>query len=364
MNIAVYVRRLNQLRYVESMIREAARRGHHVRMVLDDQGETGPKASERAIPEHVPPRFWQWAFASHQRQSSHVVADVVVVPAALKVGDDDGAERLRISRVPQARHRVAVQTSVSDLLRLDPAPWARVFGWSARWAEWWATASGQPRPEIQRAFRAVGWATSDRVHRPPSRSCPAVVYLPLPVTGGSRWQRARHRFLDEPGLVRSIRGFCDRHNAQFIVKSRSKTPIPPVLRREADLVIAEDRPGEATLYDLLDSLPGGVVVHYMSTAVTEAAATGLRALSIKPVGWPVDNRGAIPDLSPESARGFYRWPGVSELTTLSGADFMFSNNAQLLTPPEPSALNAYQAHYLGPLFGAGTRMVDELEALA
>lgn len=244
-----------------------------------------------------------------------------------------------------------------------------MFGWSAAWGEWWAsTLSVGYAARAGHIFRPVGLPVADcklshinpfAMWRPQHK---AVVYLPF--MGGSRLVRARYLLWDQPRLLKALRAYCDRHQAQLIVKSRAKTSVDAALLHAADRVIDADEHGEPTLWRLLTQAVtsgGCLLVHHMSTGVVEAAAAGVKSLGIMPHGfdWPTDERQRVPDLMPHG--GFYHWRGLSEVVRPRAARFLFENDADLLTPPDPAVLGAYRERFLGPP-NAGLNIVKALEA--
>lgn len=354
MRLAVYVRRLNQLRHVEAAVREASVRGHEVTLVLDDQGEVGPKAGERARLEYVPARFAKWCqLVQHWSTAAPDYYDALLVAAGLD---------LDWLRLPKARTTSVIQGSVSDLLRLEPTRWDLVFCWSLWWAEAWASVVSAPDHErVARICRHVGLPVGDLDGPLRVSGLGTVVYLPF--MGGSRLVRARYVLWDQLRLLTALRDYCDRHRAWLVVKSRAKTPADARLRGVADTVIEADEPGEPTLWRLLASAAaggGGLLVHHMSTGAAEAAAAGVQSLGIMPYGWdwPSDNRVQIPDLMPHG--GFYHWRGLSQVVRPDAARFLFSNDADLLARPLGGSLAAYRSKFLGPR-GAGLNIVKALE---
>ena len=353
MRLAVYIRRLNQARHVEAAIREASARGHEVTLILDDQGEVGPKAGERARPEFVPARFAEWCRLAPQGSAAAAEPFDALLVA--------GGINLDWQRLPSSRIRIVVQGSVSDFLRLEPARWDLVCCWSAWWAEAWASVASAPdQSRIARICRPVGFPVADCAVSQLSGP-PTVVYLPF--AGGPRLVRARYAWWDEPRIVRALAAYCRTRGASLVVKSRAKTPVSAALRRVADEVIETDQPGEPTLWRLLTQVAvgrQGLLVHHMSTGVAEAAAAGVQSLGIMPYGWdwPSDDRVQVPDLLPHG--GFYHWRGLSQLVRPDAARFLFSNDADLLAPPPGDSLAAYRSRFLGPR-GAGLNIVKALE---
>ena len=367
MTLGVLVRRLNQLRHVEGAVREAHVRGHRVEIFLDSRGpQTGPKGDEFPRRGLVPSRFDAWA--TFLRWPSLVPkVDALLVPAPLGIGIN--VETPPEPPLPPARAYCALQTAWSDLMYLRPDEaerWDAVYTWSARWADWWQEAHGCPPSN----FVPVGLPVAEHlrwIDPAEVRTAfgiapgPVVLYLPFPFGAHEQDWRLRYLYRLSPwgdrATVRAVRTYCDRQGAQFVVKSRAKTPVPAYLADAADVVVDRDEPGEPTLLRLLTTAT--LMVHHTSSAVAEAAAAGVRALSIVPPHWTAyEGRG--PDFDPDGTLSFYGWTGLSVTWPAAWARRRRLENAG--TGISGMARDAYVERFLGgEPFNAGKLIIDDLE---
>ena len=348
MTLGLYVRRLNQIRFVEGVARAAHARGHRVLLLLDQRGSReGPKGEEWPDPEKVPERWRTWATVL-PFDRLHIGLDAIVVPAPLGVDPAD---------LPSgAKVYAGLQTNVTDVTRLaEPWRWSVVYTWSKAWA----LMGCKPVPPSGQmsTFRAIGHPLADmlptidraevrRTFGLPDR--PIVLYFPFPFGAHEQPWRLRYLYRWAPwgdrATVRAVRAFCDRQGAALVVKSRAKTEVPGYLRRAADVVVERDEPGEATSLRLLSV--ADLLVHHLSSGAMEALLVGVPSLYIRPDGWLAYDE-HLRLLGSEFYGTEWR-PGAMDIPSRRGWN---------------AGLDATRrARYLGPEpFAAGQRIVDDLE---
>jgi len=95
-----------------------------------------------------------------------------------------------------------------------------------------------------------------------------------------RWRYLRHVLngWHDPGVVRAIREFCDRNDAQLVVKGRAKTAIPGYMHELADKCIYDEQYYPATILEALSI--ASLCVSSFSSTVLEAAWLGVPHLNI------------------------------------------------------------------------------------
>lgn len=81
-------------------------------------------------------------------------------------------------------------------------------------------------------------------------------------------------------LAESVRRFCQRQGAVFVVKSRAKNADPRFLRRLADVFVEKDE--DVLPYTSIELMAvADFCIHFQSGAVLEAAFAGVPSLSVK-----------------------------------------------------------------------------------
>jgi hypothetical protein len=104
----------------------------------------------------------------------------------------------------------------------------------------------------------------------------------LMATASGRPRLARKVLAGNPyrAIAASVRAFCQRHDADLIVKSREKNRDPGFVRRMADVLLERD--DEVYPYTSIQVMAAAdLCIHFQSGAVLEAATCGVPSLSIK-----------------------------------------------------------------------------------
>ncbi|MCD4832078.1 MAG: CDP-glycerol glycerophosphotransferase family protein [Anaerohalosphaeraceae bacterium] len=76
--------------------------------------------------------------------------------------------------------------------------------------------------------------------------------------------------VDDKQVAQTLRDFCDRNNAFFVVKGRAKNKIPPYLKSIADRVILDESYYPYTIMELL--YVADLCIHFYSDAIKESSA--------------------------------------------------------------------------------------------
>lgn len=377
MKIAILIKRLNWLRHVEGILREATKRGHEVTLVPDErQPRTGPKADEWPDLTRAPQRFQVYPVAPLVRQriftalAARTLYDVLIIPGPI-------AYQGHII-LPKAHHICALQTSWSDVMYLsDPGRWRAIYIWSTQWRDWWKDAHGFRDSAIMEKFVPVGFPVAEQLrwisHAEVRQTfnLPAgqkvVLYLPLPFGGhdGQSWRlRYGYRWVPwgDRAFCRAVRAFCDRNEALLVVKSRRKTPVPPYLHALADRVVEADEPGEPTLLRLLTC--AHLMIHYQSASVCEAVAANVSA---QDVAFPSDLWPAYQARIASVAQlALYQWPPILNDGTRNCVRYGYATDWPLYSPAQLCGWDAARTAYLdqflgGEPFNTGARILDDLE---
>lgn len=369
MTLGILVLRLNHLRHVEGIARAAAARGHRVWLYLDQhQPRMGPKASEFPDPARVPARWHQWAtlvpLIGQRRWDIIPPKDALIMPA----------NAINPRNTPLTIPIIAgVQTTMTELLWMDPRGWSVIYGWSPIWEEWWHRRQAQHR--LWPAFVPVGlpvaehltWFDPADARRRAELPAGATVVTVLPFPFAARptdWRtHILYRYWGYKRTVRTLRAYCDRLGAMMVVQARGKTPVPSYLRDAADRVFDSPEAGEPTLLHLMTV--SHLVVHAMSMSVLEATAVGVPTLGIVPRTWPAYDRHAAmaADLAPwqSPGRGIYSYRGVAWFAPPEWVEDWYRDHPTLPVV-DPTQRRAYLEKYAAvEPFNAGERIVMDLE---
>lgn len=312
MTLAVWLRRLSHLPWLEGTLRAAAIRGVRVLGVLDRSAHhpLKPAPSFGALPPRVR------GLAEWTTPTDPELARADVILSAGPSGDFTEAS------APSAPGET-VQTEWGAGKFLPPVTltWDRI---------------GYPLADT------ITWTDPGEVRRTHALSRPVLLVLPFPhaSTRRSAWS-LYWRYWGERALSRALRACADRHGWLLVVKSRPKTPVPGHLARVADRVIGADEPGEATTLRLLAHT--AFLVHYYSTAAVEAVWRNVPALCIAPSAsqWPA--------YAPHA-----QWSGFYDLFSLGrvlppAQSIRWLAQAENVAPP----MNApSRSAYLSRLFGS------------
>jgi hypothetical protein len=355
--LGVVLARLNQIKWVSPLLREARRRGHET-VILLDRSVAGRGDKATATVDTLP--LWLHALVDR------------VVPLETITQLDASVSVTR--RAPASGIRTRLQTSVSDVLGMTVAElgrWDAVYTWSETWTDWWrdqVPRFGDPEPFEH--FVPVGYPLAEhlaRIDRAEVRqtfgitASRVVVYLPFPFGVHAQPWSLRYGYRLSPwgdrATVKAVRAACDRLGAELVVKSRTKTPVPGYLRDAADVVVERDEPGEPTLLRLLSVAT--LMVHHLSSGIAEAALVGVRALGIVPPGWTAyANRGR--DFDVDAADSFYGWTGLSEVWAQRSVRTWALEVGG--TAVDSVARAAYLARYLGVELGPpSVNLLNDLE---
>lgn len=391
MKLALLISRTSQFPILESLARVAVDRGHEVVAILDQSLVGGPKAAQ--APQTIP-AWWP------------KLADVVPVRFVTSLGallaHDDPAAVLEVY-MPDAspgmlrsrgwRGKLChVQGAISDLTNLDPAGYDWVYTWSPTWARLWAEwpEAQQSRSSAETAnFRAVGYPQADLLSDPPVDSWerfriaagqPVVVYLPFPAATLRRhwWSHGVYTkpwpfVATERRVVSALRAYCDRIKARLVVKGLHRRGVASWIDRFADVVVWDDVLGEPTLLRLLQATDARMMVHHLSTGVSEAAVCGVPSLSIAPPRprWlpQYAPRLRCPDFAAPGRRvrgshqSFYDWwPGAISLYPRELIEALPIFGCDVTSEPEDT--KNYRATFFGvPPYRAGERIIEDLEEI-
>jgi hypothetical protein len=165
-------------------------------------------------------------------------------------------------------------------------------------------------------------------------------------------------------LTKSIRKFCDRNDAFLLVKGRRKNPIPPVLQAAADRMLYDETDYPPTILEAIAI--SDVCIHFYSTAVIEAVASGCFSLCIdRPV---VDVKGQVPLFARMWRRNdsghLYNYPGASAWRTIPDViqDLPDTNLSDFEL--DARAQSRYVEEFLGYNDGrSSARMLDAIQDL-
>lgn len=210
----------------------------------------------------------------------------------------------------------------------------RIWGWGASWPRWWGEFSGLAGPErasaqadLARRFLVVGhphldhlaWIDREGARKALDAHLPEryVLYLPFPrrIVPTGWWSHGLYAgpwpWAQERWVARNLARWAHDRGWGFVAKVRGKEGVVPSwLLRTADRLVG-DRPGEATMIELL---AGGaaLLVHHCSATAAEAWGAGIPAASVVPPwpsAWPpYAARLSHPAFVPSFLPGFYGWP--------------------------------------------------------
>jgi len=208
---------------------------------------------------------------------------------------------------------------------------------------------------------------------------PVVVYLPLP-TSTLRWHWWSHGVYTQPWpfvaterkVVKALRAYCDRTGAWLVVKGLHRRGVAPWIEALAHRV-GWDTPDEPTMLRLLQATDARLMVHYLSTSVSEAAVCGVPSVCVVPPrpGW-------LPQYAPRQrhpafaaplgmgyaeARSFYCW-NPAALAVSPRVLMRVARRAGLRPPHSLMRLEDYREAFFGePPYMAGQRIIEDLEGM-
>ena len=318
MRLGVLILRKNYYRLLGPVVEEALRRGYDVECRHDWSGpRRGGKSSE--FPDTAP----VFAAGAPRVTSYGGTADLAERwrrdPPDAVISIDPPDSELRAAT--KARW-LWLQYGADILFQSTPtgvfdADGVALYG--PRWRSWLEErfpASGMG-PELERKSTVVGAPELDTVHTidpeavrrrlglPIAR--PIVLYLPFPLHSNiptpwlrhvhtpstriaqgvrtilaRRWDYWPHvvKGWNDRRLVEAARDFCDRHDALLVMKSRLKDPFPRYAERLADHVFYDLSHHPPTILELLSV--ASLCIHFYSTAVMEAAYSGVPSLCLAP----------------------------------------------------------------------------------
>jgi hypothetical protein len=260
------------------------------------------------------------------------------------------------------------------------------------WVDWglryWRSHGAQVNAreaEIRRRAVVVGFPELDRLPDvdPESarrrweipRGKPVVLFLPFPIdsfhkaTPWSRWvhdpapprawKRLRLRLAgrrtlisqvdrgwDDAAVVRAVRAFCDAGDALLVVKARQKDRVGAYLQRAADRVLHDESDDPPTILHAL--AVADLCVHFFSTAVMEAVASGVPSLSLCPA---LEEMEIEDDLFSRAEGGLYQWSGVARTLGIGEAIEMLPRMRLADFRLDPARREEYVTQFLG--FGDG-----------
>jgi hypothetical protein len=257
------------------------------------------------------------------------------------------------------------------------------------WVEWglrYWRSHGVPvdddKAEIRRKAVVVGFPELDRlrlVERAQARlwwgfpaDRPVVLFLPFPIdsfhkrTHWYRWvydprprpavKRLRLRLagrrdlipqvdrgVDDAAMVRAVRSFCDANGALLVAKSRQKDRVAPYVREAADRVLEDESDDPPTILHALAA--ADLCVHFFSTAVMEAVASGVPSLSLCP---ELDDEMEIKDdLFSRTEGDLFQFDGVARTLRLVDAIDKLPQMSLVDLRLDPARRAEYVTKFLG-----------------
>ena len=247
--------------------------------------------------------------------------------------------------------------------------------------------------EIRRRAVVVGFPELDRLPAIDSESFrrrweifrgkPVVLFLPFPIdsfhkaTPWSRWvydprpprawKRLRlhlagqrrlisqvDRGWDDVAVVRAVRAFCDASDALLVVKARQKDHVAAHVRRAADRVLHDESDDPPTILHALAM--ADLCVHFFSTAVMEAVASGVPSLSLCPT---LEEMEIADDLFSRTEGSLYQWSGVARTLGIGEAIEMLPRMRLTDFRLDPARREAYVRQFLGFCDGkSADRLLD------
>lgn len=180
--------------------------------------------------------------------------------------------------------------------------------------------------------------------------------------------RAYQQYVDggwsDRGVVRALRGFCDRNGAALIVKGRAKDPVPRYLARCADRVLNDEHDYPATILELL-RISALCCINSFSTVTYEAAYAGVPSVCIAPSGddlgfWPIWREWFLNT----DAGGSFNFPGV--VWPLALREFVEDFGARRIDdfPLDAAARAQYVEKFIGFDDGKSSdRVLDAVQSL-
>ena len=318
MRLGVLILRKNYYRLLGPVVEEALRRGYDVECWHDWSGpRRGAKSSE--FPDTAPvfaagtPRVTTYGGTADlaerwRRDSPDAVVSIDPPDSGLRA-----ATKARWLWL-QYGADILFQSTPAGVLDADG-----VALYGARWRSWLEErfpASGIG-PELERKGTVVGVPELDTVRTIDSETVrqrlglpigrPIVLYLPFPLHSNvptpwlrnvhtpstrieqgvrtilaRRWDHWTHvvNGRNDRRLVEAARNFCDRHGALLVMKSRLKDPFPRYAERLADRVFYDLSHHPPTILELLSV--ASLCIHFYSTAVMEAAYSGVPSVCLAP----------------------------------------------------------------------------------
>lgn len=161
---------------------------------------------------------------------------------------------------------------------------------------------------------------------------------------------------NEAALMRSLRQFCDRHEAFLVVKTRRKDPLRLVAEQVADLALVDESYYRSTILKLL--VVADVCIHFYSSAVLEAAAANTFGICVH-----------RPNLETNAHRLWrtyelgdaFNFPGVNRWFTIPEFIEGFAHLELAQFKMEPQARRAFIQRYLTSERGIAAAVLDHIE---
>ena len=164
---------------------------------------------------------------------------------------------------------------------------------------------------------------------------------------------------NEAALMRSLRQFCDRHEAFLVVKTRHKDPLRPAAEQVADLALVDESYYPSTILKLL--VVADACIHFYSSAVLEAAAANTFGICVH-----------RPNLETNAHRLWrthkegdaFNYPGVNRWFTIPEFIEGFAHQDLAQFKVEPAARQAFIQQYLAFEQGVSAAILDHVDTLA
>jgi len=164
-------------------------------------------------------------------------------------------------------------------------------------------------------------------------------------------------------LIRSIREFCDKNNAFFLVKSRVKDPVRRYLKKQADKVLYDESFYPTTIMECL--AVSDICLSFYSTVAMESACLGVPHICVAPQkeDWK-DLQGPYFETIFEKMSDFFNFPGVSWKMSIPQAIEKLKKASFLDFVLNKSQLEKYHQKFIGDLSGNyAANVVNEIESL-
>ena len=387
MKICFLIFRNTYFRIVSPIIDTALKSGHEVFCFHDySQPKTGSKGYQFPALEQVPSfssgKPVCLSFESSQDFIEKAVSNGIVAVVSVDFWDSylDLRKQLKEKGIFWFSLQNGFDTAVNSGKFLSGPD--KFFFYSLEWFDWMADFLKTPnlQKELGDKAEVVGfWLAEQKKIIDPvgvrtKWGIPfdkkIVLLLPFPF-GSSKKSFWTHcvfgtRFLSRENdfeAVKSIRKFCDKNNAFFLVKCRQKDPAKKYLTRIADKVLYDEGFYPSTIMECFSI--ANICFNFYSTCAIESAALGVPNVCIAPdvKKWQ-DINNAFWESILRKEKDFFDTPGVSYLQTVSEiiknlpqksfSDFSFSAEKQA---------QYLQKYAMGETQNASPKIIKEIEKI-